>query len=380
MDNNDIANNQDRYTEVSINDIEIDKNISIRANNPNYGDSDEFKEIKGSISENGILAPITVTKKNEKTGKYTLVDGFYVLKAVEEVDKDITIPVIITDSLPSLAYFSLNYFRINLTAIEKAQAICKAAMEIRSSKNHKMSDKEVANGIGISAQKYSEYLKVATQLAEAVKIKYLHKNCNIHSLRKIVDSKDEKEQERLIEEHLQEKGISVGQAKGVPEEAYTLESDEKYVAENQEGTNSPINNRINAKNEIQRKKESSGEIERKDKKRPWEVIENHIARALNTAKKIRSRSNLSHKIIVDTEFVLQKMISDLQNECNEYGKLKQEYEDKLEESYIAAMNKDSGQSTGKDATDKENQIPANQQNYGTKVIPPPPHLFPSSPA
>jgi len=375
MDNNDITNNQDRYIELSIDEIEIDKNISIRANDPNYSDSDEFKEIKNSISSNGILNPITVTGKNEETNKHTLVDGFFRLKAWDKTQK---IPSIITDSLPSSTYFSLNYFRIAFTAIERAEALEKTATEIRNSRSRPMHNKEVAQEAGVSEQTFSELRKIANGLTASVKDKYRHAKCNIHALRKIADHKDEKEQEKLIEEHLQEKGITVGPGKEAPEEASTTENDEKSIAENQKGVKAPTNTAAKSKKETRQKKESGGETKRKGQKRPWEVLENHITRALNTAKKIRSRSNLSLRIIEGTESALNRMITALQNECNKYEELKREYEEQVEKTYDAALHKDSGQSAGQDDAEKGYQISTNKQNHDTKYIPPLPNL-PASP-
>ena len=182
--------------------IETDEKLNVRAKKADANDNtDMYDEIIASVKQDGILTTITVIKGSEP-GKYLLVDGMGRLEAAKRYHPESKIPAYVIDQSPALAYYTLNEKRQIFTVIEEAEAIQNVYNEL--SPKGELHGKQIAEKMGISGPKFSEYRKIAN-LPEELKRKCRHlKKCTVHELRRIAGIKDSDKQEKELNAYLQE--------------------------------------------------------------------------------------------------------------------------------------------------------------------------------
>lgn len=149
-------------------DLDIDA-IIINSHQPRtHFDDEKIKELAKSISENGLLQPLTVVKKNNG---YELVAGERRLRACKSLGW-LKVPVIImenvTEEKKSILAVIENLQRENLNCLELARAYT------RIIKDYNLTQEQLSDKLGINRSELANYVRIL-KLPEKV-TKYVENN------------------------------------------------------------------------------------------------------------------------------------------------------------------------------------------------------------
>ena len=196
-----INNQNQKHIELTINEIEIDEKDKVYTKNDDSpNNAYEPSQLEASIRVHGIIDPIKVFYC-EDTKKFKIIDGKKRVEVARKYNPESKIPSLVINQQPALTRYTLNVIRHNLTVMENAEATKNVQEEFKQSG---LPDKEIAKQLGISAQSFSEKIKIAN-MPETLKSKCRHlKKCSVHGLRKIAGINNPVKQEEALNAYINE--------------------------------------------------------------------------------------------------------------------------------------------------------------------------------
>lgn len=129
-------------------------------------DSEEFKMLQKSISEQGIRSPIQVIPNKDDPFKFTIVDGFHRFTAATNL-KLATIPVNVTPNLTDNDIY-VEQFTANNNRVATKPAQFGRHLKRYLARNPDCTQAELANVFQTSQARVSQLLKIASELHEQV--------------------------------------------------------------------------------------------------------------------------------------------------------------------------------------------------------------------
>jgi len=166
------------------------KNLNTDPKQPRQSiDEDELKELTASIIKHGVLQPILFRKDEE--GNLIIVSGERRFQASKLANKE-TIPAMFIDGKPAEIALVENLLRVDLTAIEEAEALQRLKEEAG------YLNKDLAAVIGKKESTISEILKL-NQLPEKLRTEHrTNKKLSRRGLLEVAKAKDVKEMKVLF--------------------------------------------------------------------------------------------------------------------------------------------------------------------------------------
>lgn len=155
--------------------------IHFYENNPRTATNEVYEELKESIRVNGILQPLTITKRPDETNYILYAGGNTRLKAIRELWEETKNPkyyetrVIIKkwrgEASVLLAHMAENTQRNDMTFWDKANGILKIKAQLETDLGKQLSHRELESelkkaGIGINLQSISSYRFAKERLSD----------------------------------------------------------------------------------------------------------------------------------------------------------------------------------------------------------------------
>ena len=175
-------------------------------------DEGALKDLAASITQHGLLQPVTVTRDKRKKNHFILVAGERRFRAFQSLNRE-TIPAIVTTGNPAEIALIENLQREDLSAVEEAEALA------RLKKVHGYNNVELGKAIGKARSTISHLLKI-NDLPRKIRDEAVEASVSKSVIIELAKIKDKKEQLNLWTD-IKERGATVKQIrkqKKTPEE------------------------------------------------------------------------------------------------------------------------------------------------------------------
>jgi len=155
--------------------------------------ADYLDQLEMMIKNQGILAPLTVTKGEEK-GSYCLVDGHRRLTVAKKIGLKVVPVVIIDENDPEKVAITTNLFREGFTPVDEAEALQRLFEKLEAEVDEVKDQKSFAEFVKMKESTLSEKLSL-NKLHDAIKVecRTSHEYA-LRKLKQIAKIKDEQKQ------------------------------------------------------------------------------------------------------------------------------------------------------------------------------------------
>ena len=144
-------------------EIEIDKIVIPEDRARATFTQDQYNELKASIKEHGFTVPILVRPLPD--GRYEIIDGLHRVEAAKRLNwKDIEANVVSVNDLEAkFLALKANLVRRNLEPIQEGEVVYRIMVK------HKLTERQVAERLGVSVEWVSKRLALVLKVHENVK-------------------------------------------------------------------------------------------------------------------------------------------------------------------------------------------------------------------
>ena len=146
-----------------------------------FFDDQEINDLAETIRTHGVLNPLVVVRSSSNAGCYEIISGERRFRAAKKIGMETVPCIIVGDSgrLPEIALID-NLQRAGLHPIEIGLAFSKLCQN-NSHKQHQ----EIAQDIGVSKSKFSQYLRLASFQPDVRKWLLVNKHNSLRALRNL---------------------------------------------------------------------------------------------------------------------------------------------------------------------------------------------------